>query len=202
MRHAQSEANRREVLASQQDYPLSEEGEAQALLIAKRFKAFLDERDKTIEHIIASPLLRAQQTARPFEEAFGVKLETNELIIEQHLGRYSGMSYLEIEDEPGYMHDRTKRWDWIPAGGGESYRMLAQRIVGFFSTLETNDCLCVTHAVTMRLMHAVLTDTLPDYPEWIPANGDIWEIDLERVGVVHSITTHHMIPELLTVSKA
>ena len=202
MRHARSEANSRGILASQKDFPLTEEGKLQAALIAGRFKALLEASGGGIDHILSSPLSRARQTAAPFMELFGLPLETNDLIIEQHLGKYSGMSYEELDHQPDYMHDRLKRWDWVPSGGGESYRMMAERVGRFFDTLEEGSWLIVAHAVTMRLMHAVLTCTLPSYPEWIPSNGDIWEVDFDAVGTTHEITIHHLAPELDTTSKA
>ncbi|HUX38865.1 MAG TPA: histidine phosphatase family protein, partial [Rectinemataceae bacterium] len=61
MRHAESEANRKNLLAGQLDFPLSEEGQRQSREVAD---AFL--RDRPIDAIISSPLLRARATALPF----------------------------------------------------------------------------------------------------------------------------------------
>ncbi len=189
VRHAESEANASEVLASQVDFPLSAKGCVDAEALASEFCA----RTPQLTRIIASPLLRAQQTAASFAHRTGLPIAHDVRIIEQHLGRFSGMSYARIESEPGYVHDRTRRWEWVPEGGGESYQMIAARVGAFLRDLTPapadGETLIVTHAVTMRLIHAVLTQTLPKYPERIAKNGEIWSVDFQRVGVAHALET-------------
>jgi broad specificity phosphatase PhoE len=88
------------------------------------------------------------------------------------------------------MHDRSKRWRWIPEGGGESYEMIANRLVPFFQSLESlegDSILFVTHAVTLRLIKATLEQTLPDYPLNIAKNGEIWKVEFTGLGNIHEI---------------
>lgn len=200
-------ANQQNILASQLDYPLSPLGHDQAKSVAYGFRRLLASLHRDLSGIIVSPLLRARETARPFEELFGRTARIEELLIEQHLGRFSGMTYERLEHEPGYERDRTKRWNWIPSGGGESYHMLADRIERFFSQVvesgdAADDTLCVTHAVTMRMIYALLTNSVPDYPDWIPANGDIWEVEFIGLGSVHHIIVHRLGPEAAAQSRA
>ena len=148
MRHAESEANLKDVLASRQDFPLTPKGQRDAELIAAEFKALA-----TMDRLVSSPLLRARQTAQPFADAFGLPVDQDERLTEQHLGIFSGMTYAELEDQPTYMHERATRWNWTPEGGGESYQMIAQRLVPFFQSLGAMDGTCilfVTHAVPYR----------------------------------------------------
>ena len=126
IRHAQSEANLKGILASRQDFPLTEKGQQEAVVIASEFKDIAQ-----LDRIFCSPLIRAQQTAQPIAEAFGLDVETDERITEQDLCVFSGMTYAELDDRPDYMHERSKRWKWIPAGGGESYQMIANRLSRF-----------------------------------------------------------------------
>ena len=185
IRHAQSEANLKDILASRQDVPLSEKGRADAAVIAAGFKSIA-----TLDHIVCSPLLRAQQTAEPIARAFDLKMETDERITEQELGVFSGMTYAELDERPDYMHERSKRWNWVPEGGGESYEMIAQRLEPFFQSLETMDgenILFVTHAVTLRLIKAHLQQTLPAYPHEIAKNGEIWKINFTGFGNSHEV---------------
>jgi broad specificity phosphatase PhoE len=71
--------------------------------------------------------------------------------------------------------------------------MLTDRVKGFLSRRNFPDqTLCVTHAVTMRLVYAVLADMLPSYPDWIPENGDIWEVDFTASGTPHEIIIHKL----------
>ena len=195
MRHGESEANSRDILASRRDFPLTERGQADAEEIAREF------RDSTgrLTAIISSPLLRARQTAEPFCRLYGIEPEIEPALTEQELGDYAGMTYAEIEKAPGYETDRTKRWDWVPRGGGESYSMIADRITPFFNAMEDRAgreeqgaVLVVTHAVTLRLVRAFLEKTLPDYPGEIAHNGEIWEVDYRRARDIYTLKVHHL----------
>lgn len=185
MRHAQSAANEQEILASRQQFPLTERGRQDAEAIAEQFT-----RTTTLGRVVASPLVRAQQTAAPFARRIGLTVETDKRITEQELGVYSGMSYAQLESEPDYEHDRTQRWTWVPKGGGESYEMIAQRLEPFFAELDRADdatVLYVSHAVTLRLVRARLERTLPKYPEEIAKNGEIWKVDYNGSTQVHRV---------------
>jgi broad specificity phosphatase PhoE len=85
------------------------------------------------------------------------------------------------------------RWEWVPEGGGESYKTVADRVRVFFewlqqSTISDEDTiLVVTHAVTMRMIRALLENTIPSYPESIAANGEIWRTRYKGLGITHEI---------------
>lgn len=184
IRHAESVANADNLLAGRIDYPLSATGKRDAAIIATEFAAQI-----SIDLIWCSPLLRAQQTAAPFLVACDAPLRIDERIQEQHMGRFSGKSYPEVESDAGYCHDRTARWDWVPEGGGESYRMIAARVESFLADLRVQcereslqNVLIVTHAVTLRLFRACLEATLPRYPERIAGNGEVWRATLTPAG--------------------
>jgi broad specificity phosphatase PhoE len=184
LRHAESQANIENILAGQMDYPLSEKGKSNALELAQRFAERI-----TIDALWCSPLLRAQQTAAPFVLRCNIPLRLDRRIMEQHLGLFSGMTYAEAEAHPGYRKDRSARWHWVPEAGGESYEMVAARIQSFLGHLRRvcrqegiSRVLVVTHAVTLRLLRAELEQTLPDYPEEIAKNGELWISELAPKG--------------------
>ena len=186
MRHAESLANRKRILASQTDVSLTPEGMQGAYDIAREFL-----KDFTLDSIIVSPQLRACQTASPFEQMSGKIAEINKAIAEQHLGRFTGMSYDDVKLDPAYEKDVKNRWNWIPEGGGESYKMLASRIIPFFNRFDNADkksnIFIVTHAVTLRIIKALLEDTLPVYPEKIANNGEIWQVEYRGLGSKHIV---------------
>ncbi len=186
MRHAESEANRNRILASQTEVPLTPEGKTAAEKVAEDFL-----NDFHIDVIVSSPLTRARQTAMPFEKILGVDAEIDPALSEQYFGRFTGMAYDVVKQEPSYERDVAKRWNWIPEGGGESYRMLAKRITPFFKKIEELDCesniLIVSHAVTLRIIKGLLEDTLPLYPEKIANNGEIWQVEFKGLGQKHKI---------------
>ena len=199
IRHAQSEANEKDILASRMDFPLTAKGRADAEAIANELKAMAP-----LDRIVSSPLLRARQTAEPIAEAFGLEIETDERLTEQELGIFAGLTYAELEERKDYMHDRTQRWDWVP-GGGESYRMIAERLEPFFQSLESaegENILFVTHAVTLRLIKATLEQTLPDYPHEIAKNGEIWKTRFIRTGERHTIESIFLGNSKSAVSRA
>ncbi len=192
VRHAESEANERDILASRKDFPLSGTGARQAVHVAAAFM-----KDHAPEMIITSPLIRAKQTGDAFVSQGIINdhppqfMTIREELTEQELGRYAGMTYKELETAEGYEHDRTKRWDWVPEGGGESYSMVADRLVPFFEWLDRQqkpkEILVVTHAVTMRMIRAHLEMSLPDYPQEIARNGEVWKIEYRGFGNPHEI---------------
>ena len=191
IRHAESVANADNLLAGRIDYPLSPTGKGDAAAIAEEFAAAI-----RVDLIWCSPLLRAQQTAAPFLVACNAPLRLDQRLQEQHMGRFSGKSYADVERGTSYCHDRTARWDWVPEGGGESYRMIAARVDSFLADLRTqcerehlNSVLIVTHAVTLRLFRACLEATLPHYPESIAGNGEVWSAELMPAGMPSTITT-------------
>ena len=187
IRHAESMANVGDILAGQMDFPLSPKGMEDAAALARQFFPAA----RRLTRIISSPLLRARQTAEPFARLSGVPVAVDARLTEQHLGRFSGMTYARLKTEAGYMHDRTRRWDWVPDGGGESYQMIAARVADFLRDLqpapETGETLIVTHAVAMRLIYAVLTRTLPRYPDRIADNGEIWAVDFHPGEGAHRV---------------
>ncbi len=184
IRHAESEANKKRILASRQPFPLTDAGREDARRIAAELKELVP-----VSRIISSPLLRTKQTAEAFSEAYGVPVTHDEKLSEQDLGTFSGMSYDEVKSIPDYQSETLQRWDWIPRGNGESYAMVAERIQDFLESLAGGQehTLIVTHAVVFRLLRAVLECTLPRYPEEFPNNGEIWKIKFRKPGVHHEI---------------
>lgn len=185
MRHAQSEANLADILASQIDFPLTQTGKDDAKQIAQEFC-----QDHKIDKVITSSLLRARQTGHPFETELGVLAHRDDRLVEQDLGKYAGKTYADLDDEPDYCHDRALRWKWVPDGGGESYEMIAARLQPFFDDMfrtEQGNVLIITHAVTMRMIKAILMDILPEYPREIAHNGEIWQVTLKEKGSSHEV---------------
>jgi hypothetical protein len=52
----------------------------------------------------------------------------------------------------------------------------------------------------MRLIRAILENTLPTYPNEIPANGEIWEVHFQGAGFRHKIKTH-MLAKIVHTGK-
>ncbi len=191
MRHCESEANRTGILASRQDFPLSERGHQQARTIAGQISGRF-----VIERIVSSPLRRALQSAQHIGAALDIPVEVSPLITEQELGVFAGLSNDELKHRGDYRHDKADRWGWRPESG-ETYLEIYERVRRFFDTTLSPDgargTLVVCHAIALRLVRAFLENTAPRYPLEIAANGDIWETDYWAPGKEHKIREHVLI---------
>jgi broad specificity phosphatase PhoE len=194
MRHAESEANALNVLAGRIDYPLTARGLEEAQAVARAFVP-----SHPLGAILSSPLARARQTAEPFAAMSGLAPESDEALVEQDMGIFAGKTYAEAEADPAYERERSRRWDWAPPGGGESYRMIADRLRPFFARLDAmvgayadkGGILVVTHAVTLRLVRALLEDSLPSYHVALARNAEILEVEYRGLGVRHEVGSHY-----------
>src|SRR5258708_3703373 len=93
VRHCESVGNAEDRLQGQADYRLSARGRAQALALAQRWK----NEAITFDHVIASPLSRALETARIIACGLEIEnVETDPLWMEQDTGARSGMKWDEL----------------------------------------------------------------------------------------------------------
>ncbi len=76
-------------------YRLSERGQRMAERIAQVFR----DRDADVAHVVASPLLRAQQTAAPLADAYQLPIHTDVRVIEAR-NRFEGLA---LSSNPGQL---------------------------------------------------------------------------------------------------
>lgn len=86
VRHGESVGNAQDIKHGQTDFPLTERGIAQARALAERWKA----EGCTFDLCIASPLLRARQTAEILCAALGLPLELDPSWMEINIGLIDG----------------------------------------------------------------------------------------------------------------
>lgn len=105
-------------------YLLSELGRQMAERVAEQLKA--DGND--VVHLVASPLERAQQTAEPIAEAFGLPVHTDDRLIEAgnyFEGKTFGVGDGSLRHPKHWWHLRNPlRPSW-----GEPYRVIAARML-------------------------------------------------------------------------
>ena len=113
IRHARSTWNELGRWQGQADPPLSENGLAEARLLAERLR-----RTVAIDHIYASDLQRAATTAGVVADAFGLPVTLDPVWRERGIGQFEGLTSAEIEarfpEEWASMHSGPMR-----APGGE-----------------------------------------------------------------------------------
>ncbi|MEO7979322.1 MAG: histidine phosphatase family protein [Sporichthyaceae bacterium] len=104
------------------DYHLSDLGRAMADRIAERL------RDEDVTHVVASPLERAQETARPSAAALGLEVATDDRLIEAgnvFEGKTFGVGDGSLRRPAQWVHLRNPlRPSW-----GEPYSEIAERML-------------------------------------------------------------------------
>lgn len=113
VRHGRTEANAQGLLQGRLDPPLDATGRRQAEAIAEMVGP--------VDHVIASPLQRAQETAA----YFGLPVDTDDRWVELAYGEYEGVPAGEVPPEI-WQSWRTNRE--FKTRGGESFGHLDDRV--------------------------------------------------------------------------
>ena len=152
-RHGESTGNAERLIFGQRDYPLTEKGRAQACALGRSLEG------ARIERVVASPLIRALETARLARP--NAAIETDARLMEQFMGRWEGLTEAEV------LADNAPLWramlaDWTRDQAappeGESYSALKTRV---FQALDEiiargEDTLIVAHAGVLAAMRELL----------------------------------------------
>lgn len=158
IRHGLTEWNVSGRFQGQTDLPLSEDGRRQARRLARRMARIRD-----ADLVVASPLVRAHETARL---AFpGREIALDERLMELHFGLFEGGTMEENRARP--------EWDvWIAdpygrcAPEGESYGQLRERAVAWFDALpeDAAHVVAVSHSGTIQMILAHVLGI--EHPRW------------------------------------
>lgn len=152
-RHGETDWNREGRYQGQRESQLTDIGTAQARALAD---ALAPER---ITRVIASPLARCLDTARPLAARLNVALESDAALIEIAHGTWEGRLRSAIErEDPAAMEMWREHPDRVDFEGGESLAQVNGRWREFVRRLGDADGVAiVTHDVIVRL--AILTAT-------------------------------------------
>jgi 2,3-bisphosphoglycerate-dependent phosphoglycerate mutase len=130
LRHGESVGNAQERFQGQYDFPLSEKGREQAQALAERWK----HEGMTFDRCIASPLLRARQTAEIVTAALGIPLEFDDVWKELNNGSLAGLTREQAAEQfprpkfiPPYDHiggTGESRFEIFLRGGRAVQRLL------------------------------------------------------------------------------
>lgn len=134
-------------------FRLSERGEAMAERVADRIG------DRDITTIVASPLLRAQQTAAPLADRLGLPIKTDVRLLES-TNKFEGTSFKD-----GYLkllEPRYLRYLWNPLrpSWGEPYKSVATRmwsaVLDAKETARGHEAVLVSHQLPIWIcrLHA------------------------------------------------
>lgn len=185
VRHGQSTGNLLNVCCGHQDYPLTALGERQA----ERAAAYLKEH-YSIDHVYASPLLRASGTAEPTARAFGLPVHLEEGLIEICAGIWEAMDWGELREKFG---DEHRRWiregDYCPEGG-EPIEAFCRRVCDCFEALaQRHSGECVALFCHSGVINRIYRSWIPKYPHidqhletYTFSNGSITAVELDGHG--------------------
>ena len=165
-RHGQTQWNLEQKICGRTDLPLTEEGQRQAELLA--VKAM----NLDLDMIVASPMIRAQQTAGAVSRVTGIPVRTDARLIEQDYGIYEGKN----RKDAGFLANKRQFATRYP--GGESMFDVCYRIYGLIEELKEKypdkNILLVCHGGVCRLIRSYFEDmTNEEYVNYCEENANI-----------------------------
>lgn len=170
-RHGETQWNVENRISGRTDVPLTQRGLEQAKLLAENAKG------KGIEVIIASPLLRAHQTAQAVSDAIGIPVQIDERLIELDFGIFEG----KPRSDPDFQYTRAQFPTRYP--GGESAFLLAHRVYSCLEDVKRKysdkTVLLVCHGGVCRMVRSYFQDlTNDEYSYYFAPNADLVEYEL------------------------
>lgn len=163
-RHGQTPLNESDALRGLADPPLDETGQHQA----RRLGAALGTRQ--LSAVIASPLLRARQTAQPVADRAGLEVATDPCLVDRDYGQWTGRSRQSVIAEWGSV-DR--------APGVEPRAMVRDRAVKGLTQIAQRSLgsavVVVSHDAVNRQVLVALDARLGD-PDTIPQENGCFNV--------------------------
>jgi probable phosphoglycerate mutase len=183
VRHGETEWNRIGRWQGHADIPLSEEGRAQARLLAARLRR----EGQRFDHVYASDLHRAFETASILATALGMPVHPLLGLREMHVGAWSGMTSAEVRERHPDQWESYSRGEDGPRGGhGETYAALTERVVGTIEELARTHpgqrLLVVTHGGPVRSLLSHIRKIIGQWRDQHIDNTSLTEICFEPSG--------------------
>jgi probable phosphoglycerate mutase len=158
LRHGETDWNAVQRYQGQTDIPLNEKGRRQAARNGQRLQSLLGPRAASLD-FVASPLSRASETMRIARAEMALEPDAfrrDERLKEQHYGHWEGQLWHDLPriDPHGFAARDRDKWGWCPRGG-ESYRMLSERIAGWLGDVE-HDSVVASHGAVSRVLRGLV----------------------------------------------
>lgn len=149
LRHGEAKSNAKDIVSCWPEKfknPLTRKGILQIKNAAKKLK------NKNIDLIFASPLLRAQQTAEIAGKALRLKVKSDRRLREIGFGTFNSKSVKNFEEYFKNSQERIKKK--VP--GGENYEEVSKRVFSFLSETDKKyagkNILIVSHQAPLLLL--------------------------------------------------
>jgi broad specificity phosphatase PhoE len=164
VRHGETDWNLAQRYQGQLDIPLNATGRAQAARNGGALKEMLGAAAGGLDYV-SSPLLRARETIEIVRRGMGLApcaYRTDARLAEIRYGHWEGQLWSELPtlDPEGFAARKADPWGWQPRGG-ESYRMLAERVSGWLESVD-RDAVVVAHGGVMRVLRGLIEGLDPE----------------------------------------
>jgi probable phosphoglycerate mutase len=158
VRHGETEWNREQRYQGRQDIPLNVAGRSQARRNGQTLAAMLGGEGAALD-FVSSPLLRARETMEIVRREMALapdRYRIDERLAEIQYGQWEGQLWHELPqtDPEGYAARQADPWNWQPMGG-ESYRMLSER-VGLWLAEMRRDAVVASHGGVSRVLRGLV----------------------------------------------
>ncbi|MCL2394516.1 MAG: histidine phosphatase family protein [Acidimicrobiaceae bacterium] len=180
-RHGRTPLNAAGLLRGRLDPPLDDLGRAEAARLGSALA------DAGVRLVVASPLQRAVDTARPVAERAGLEVEIEARLIDRDYGSWAGQPRQAVIDRWGSL-DRAPG---VEAGGEVAERAL-QALADIAERARGAAAVVVSHDAVNRAVLSLLDPSLGD-PEAVPQATGCYNV-LERRGETWSIRSVNNIP--------
>lgn len=142
------------------EFHLSDRGVAMAEAVAAHLAGAGGGERRDVVHVVASPLVRAQETARPIAEAFGLEIASDDRLVEA-ANHFEGLTF-GVGD--GSLRRPTHwRFLWNPLrpSWGEPYRSQVARMLAAVgqarAAAEGHEAVVVSHQLPIWVTRQALT---------------------------------------------
>ncbi len=161
LRHGETDWNAVQRYQGQSDIPLNDKGRGQAAGNGAKLKAHLGANVLAGLDYVASPLSRASETMTIARREMGLEPDAfrrDDRLMEQNYGHWEGQLWSELPttDPAGFAARDKDKWNWQPQGG-ESYRLLSERIAGWLVEVR-GDTVVAAHGAVSRALRGLVID--------------------------------------------
>lgn len=165
MRHGETDYNKRQLAQGISDIPLNDTGREQA----RDAKKEMEKENVSFDHIYASPLCRALETAEILTGKTRENFIIDERLIEMHFGNAEGKSFVKDCPAMDFLNKDPEHYD-APDGGevvqdvfdraGDFLRDIGEKY-GEASREKDMNIFVATHGMTLRALLGVVRGTGP-----------------------------------------
>jgi broad specificity phosphatase PhoE len=158
VRHGETDWNAAGRYQGRRDIPLNATGRAQARRNGRVLADILGSGAASLDHV-ASPLMRARETMEIMRSELMLEpkgYRVDDRLAEIDYGHWEGRLWTELPhaDPEGFAARQADTWGWQPVGG-ESYRMLSER-VGLWLAEIGRDAVVASHGGVSKALRGLV----------------------------------------------